>query len=1044
MLARFFVNRPIFAWVISFVIMIAGTISLYVLPVEQYPDIAPPQINISATYSGASAQTVENSITQIIEQQLTGLDGMIYFSSSSSSAGTARIKVTFQQGTDPDIAQVQVQNKIEQILSRLPDDVRKQGVRVAKAQTDFLLLASIYDSTSKADKTEIADYLVSNLQDSIARIEGVGEVQVFGGQYAMRIWLDPTKLEAYNLMPSDIESAISAQNSQASAGKLGALPVINNQQLSVTVTARSKFKSVDEFENILVKHNSNGSFVKLKDVARIEIGAQSYSNVTGLNGMPSSGIAIQLGSGANAIKTANSIKELLKKYEPTLPEGYKVAYPRDTTLFIQASIKEVIKTLFEAILLVVIVMYIFLKSWRATLIPAIAVPVVLLGTFGILNIFGYSINTLTMFGMVLSIGLLVDDAIVVVENVERNMNEKQLLPKEATIVSMQEITSALIGVATVLSVVFLPMAFFSGATGVIYRQFSITIISSMVLSIIVALTLTPALCATILKPHNKDEKQKGFTHWFGEKFDVLTLKYKNGINKVLQMPIRWLVAYVLIIASLIFVFIKLPTSFLPKEDQGSLMVQYTLPVGAITSRTVEVAEKIKEYFLTQESNNINSIFTISGYSSNSSGQNVGTAYVSLKSWDLRPDISSRSDMIGQRAAKTFADPASPYFIRDAKVISMNPPVIQGLGSTDGFEFQLQADALTSRTTLAEVKDKILLEAGQNSKINSIRSDGTDNTPQLKIEYDTAKALALGLSMSNIDYTLSAAWGGIYVNDFIDRSRVKRVYIQGDAPFRSKPEDLYTWKVRNSNGTMTSFSEFATTRWDYGPEELTRYNGFASFQIQGSAANGTSSGVAMDEMDKLADKLSNGTMHSWSGLSYQERLSSGQAGLLYAVSILIIFLCLAALYESWSVPFSILLVVPLGVIGAVIAVYFRGLDNDVYFQVALLTTIGLAAKNAILIVEFVDTAYKNGKPLLEAAIEGATLRLRPIIMTSLAFVAGIMPLAISTGAGANSRISIGTGIVGGTLTATIFAIFFVPLFFVLIKKVFSSKKVEQNV
>ena len=1044
MLARFFVNRPIFAWVISFVIMIAGTISLYVLPVEQYPDIAPPQINISATYSGASAQTVENSITQIIEQQLTGLDGMIYFSSSSSSAGTARIKVTFQQGTDPDIAQVQVQNKIEQILSRLPDDVRKQGVRVAKAQTDFLLLASIYDSTSKADKTEIADYLVSNLQDSIARIEGVGEVQVFGGQYAMRIWLDPTKLEAYNLMPSDIESAISAQNSQASAGKLGALPVINNQQLSVTVTARSKFKSVDEFENILVKHNSNGSFVKLKDVARIEIGAQSYSNVTGLNGMPSSGIAIQLGSGANAIKTANSIKELLKKYEPTLPEGYKVAYPRDTTLFIQASIKEVIKTLFEAILLVVIVMYIFLKSWRATLIPAIAVPVVLLGTFGILNIFGYSINTLTMFGMVLSIGLLVDDAIVVVENVERNMNEKQLLPKEATIVSMQEITSALIGVATVLSVVFLPMAFFSGATGVIYRQFSITIISSMVLSIIVALTLTPALCATILKPHNKDEKQKGFTHWFGEKFDVLTLKYKNGINKVLQMPIRWLVAYVLIIASLIFVFIKLPTSFLPKEDQGSLMVQYTLPVGAITSRTVEVAEKIKEYFLTQEANNINSIFTISGYSSNSSGQNVGTAYVSLKSWDLRPDISSRSDMIGQRAAKIFADPASPYFIRDAKVISMNPPVIQGLGSTDGFEFQLQADALTSRTTLAEVKDKILLEAGQNNKINSIRSDGTDNTPQLKIEYDTAKALALGLSMSNIDYTLSAAWGGIYVNDFIDRSRVKRVYIQGDAPFRSKPEDLYTWKVRNSNGTMTSFSEFATTRWDYGPEELTRYNGFASFQIQGSAANGTSSGVAMDEMDKLADKLSNGTMHSWSGLSYQERLSSGQAGLLYAVSILIIFLCLAALYESWSVPFSILLVVPLGVIGAVIAVYFRGLDNDVYFQVALLTTIGLAAKNAILIVEFVDTAYKNGKPLLEAAIEGATLRLRPIIMTSLAFVAGIMPLAISTGAGANSRISIGTGIVGGTLTATIFAIFFVPLFFVLIKKVFSSKKVEQNV
>lgn len=1044
MLAQFFVHRPIFAWVISLVIMIAGTVSLYILPMEQYPDIAPPQINISATYTGASAQTVENSVTQIIEQQLTGLDGMIYFSSSSSSSGNSRVKVTFQQGTDPDIAQVQVQNKVEQILSRLPDDVQRQGVRVVKSQTDFLLLASLYDATGKADKTDIADYLISNLQDSIARLDGVGEVQVFGGQYAMRIWLDPTKLEAYNLMPSDIESAISDQNSQASAGKLGALPVVNNQQLAVTVTARSKFKTVSEFENILVKNNTNGSFVKLKDVARVEIGAQSYSNVTGLNGMPSSGIAIQLASGANAIKTANSIKEFLNKYESSLPQGYKIEYPRDTTLFIQASISEVVKTLLEAIFLVVVVMYVFLKSWRATLIPAIAVPVVLLGTFGILNILGYSINTLTMFGMVLSIGLLVDDAIVVVENVERNMREKLLSAKEATIVSMKEITSALVGVATVLSVVFLPMAFFSGSTGVIYRQFSVTIISSMVLSVIVALTLTPALCATILKPHNENEKQKGFTHWFGQKFDALTLRYKNRVNKVLQMPIRWMVTYLIIIGLLIFVFIKLPTSFLPKEDQGSLMVQYTLPVGAITSRTVEVAEKIKEYFLTQEANNINSIFTISGYSSNSSGQNVGTAYVSLKSWDLRPDTNNNADAIGQRAAKTFADPKSPYFIRDARVISMNPPVVQGLGSTDGFEFQLQADAGTSRTTLAEVKEKILLDAAQNNKINSIRADGTEDTPQLKIEYDTEKALSLGLSMNNIDYTLSAAWAGIYVNDFIDRSRVKRVYIQGDSQFRSKPEDLYTWKIRNASGTMTSFSEFATTKWEYGPEELTRYNGFASYQIQGSAASGISSGVAMDEMDKIADKLSNGTMHSWSGLSYQERLSTGQSGLLYTVSILIIFLCLAALYESWSVPFSILLVVPLGVIGAVLAVYFRGLDNDVYFQVALLTTIGLAAKNAILIVEFVDTAYKNGKPLLEAAIEGATLRLRPIIMTSLAFIAGIMPLALSTGAGANSRISIGTGIVGGTLTATIFAIFFVPLFFVLIKKVFSSKKAGQNV
>ena len=1038
MIARFFVNRPIFAWVISLVIMIAGTVSLYTLPVEQYPDIAPPQINISTTYTGASAQTVENSVTQIIEQQLTGLDGMIYFSSSSSSSGNSKISVTFEQGTDPDIAQVQVQNKVQQILSRLPDDVQRQGVRVTKSQSDFLLLASLYDSTGKANKEDIADFLVSNLQDSISRIDGVGEVQVFGGQYAMRIWLDPKKLENFKLMPSDIESAINAQNSQASAGRLGGLPVVSDQQLAVTVTARSKFKTVSEFENIIVKNNSDGSFVKLKDVARVELGSQSYSNITNLNGFPSTGIAIQLASGANAIKTSNRIKEFLKKYEPNLPLGYEITYPRDTTAFIQASIKEVVKTLIEAIILVVLVMYIFLKNYRATLIPAVAVPVVLLGTFGILNILGYSINTLTMFGMVLSIGLLVDDAIVVVENVERNMKEYNLLPKEATIKAMQEITSALIGVATVLSVVFLPMAFFSGSTGVIYRQFSVTIISSMVLSVVVALTLTPALCATILKPH-KEENSKGFISWFGNLFETFTLRYKNSLSNILKNPIKWMVFYSVIIGALAYVFIKLPTSFLPKEDQGSLMVQYTLPEGAVTSRTVEVAQTIKDYFLKEEASNVDNIFTISGFSSRSSGQNVGTAFISLKNWDLRKGEENRSEVIGQRAMKTFSNPKSPYFIRDARVISMNPPVVQGLGSTDGFEFQLQADAMTSRTALNEIKEKILEDASKNEKISSVRADGTNSTPQLKIDYDIQKALTLGLSLSNIDDTLSAAWGGVYVNDFIDRSRVKRVYIQGDAPFRSKPEDLYAWNVRNSNGDMVSFEEFSNIKWDFGPEELTRYNGFASYQIQGSAALGVSSGVAMDEIEKIANNYSSGTMHEWSGVSYQERLSTGQSGLLYTVSILIIFLCLAALYESWSVPFSILFVVPLGVVGAVMAVYFRGLDNDVYFQVALLTTIGLVSKNAILIIEFVDTAYKNGKPLISSAIEGATLRLRPIIMTSLAFIAGITPLAISTGAGANSRISIGTGIVGGTLSATILAIFFVPLFYVLIKKIFSSNE-----
>lgn len=1034
MIANFFVNRPIFAWVISLIIIIAGTLSLYKLPVEQYPDIAPPQINIGTSYGGASAQTVENSVTQIIEQQLTGLDGMIYFSSSSSSSGNSRVSVTFEQGTDPDVAQVQVQNKVQQILSRLPEDVQRQGVRVAKAQTDFLLLVSLYDSTKKANKEDIADYLVSNLQDSISRIDGVGEVQVFGGQYAMRIWLDPIKLENFKLMPSDIQSAINAQNSQASAGRIGGLPSIDNQQLSVTVTARSKFKSVKEFEDIIVKSNNNGSFVKLKDVARVELGSQSYSNVTNLNGYPSTGIAVQLASGANAIKTSEKIKEFLAKYEPNLPLGYKITYPRDTTAFIEASIKEVVKTLIEAIILVVLVMYLFLKNLRATLIPAIAVPVVLLGTFGILGILGYSINTLTMFGLVLSIGLLVDDAIVVVENVERNMKEKNLSPKEATILSMQEITSALIGVTAVLSVVFLPMAFFSGSTGVIYRQFSVTIISSMILSVIVALTLTPALCATILKPHKQEENPKGLANWFGNVFDNLTFKYKNSLNKILQTPIRWMIFYAGLIGILAFVFLKLPTSFLPKEDQGSIMVQYTLPEGAVTSRTVEVANIIKEYFLNEEAKNITNVFTISGFSSRSSGQNVGSAYISLKNWDFRKGEENRADIIGQRAVKNFSNPKSPYFIRDAKVVSTNPPVVQGLGSTDGFEFQLQADATTSRTTLNEIKEKILEDAGKNEKINSIRADGTNSTPQLKIEYDIQKALSLGLNMSSIDNTLSAAWGGIYVNDFIDRSRVKRVYIQGDASFRSKPEDLYSWKVRNSSGDMVSFSEFANIKWDFGPEELTRYNGFSSYGIQGTAAYGTSSGVAMDEMDKIANNYSSGTMHEWSGVSYQERLSSGQAIWLYTISILIIFLCLAALYESWSVPFSVLMVVPLGVIGAVMAVYFRGLDNDVYFQVALLTTIGLVSKNAILIIEFVDTAFKNGKPLISSAITGATLRLRPIIMTSLAFMAGIMPLALSSGAGANSRISIGTGIVGGTLSATILAIFFVPLFYVLIKKI----------
>ena len=1035
MIAKFFIFRPIFAWVISLIIMISGIVSLYILPVEQYPDIVPPQININASYSGADAKTVENSVTQIIEQQLTGLDGMLYFSSSSSSTGNSRIKITFSQEVDADIAQVKVQNKVNQILSRLPEDVQRQGVRVFKSQSDFLMLASVYDTNKLADKTDISDFLVSNLQDSISRIDGVGDVQVFGGQYAMRIWLDPYKLEKYNLIPKDVENAINAQNSQASAGRLGAMPTLNNQQLSVTVTARSMFQNVGEFENIILKSNLDGSSVKIKDIARVEIGAQSYNNVTALNGYPASGISIQLASGANAVATSNRVKEFLKESENILPAGYKIAYPRDTTHFIKASINEVVKTLIEAIILVILVMFLFLKNLRATIIPAIAVPVVLLGTFAILNIFGYTINTLTMFALVLAIGLLVDDAIVVVENVERNMSEKGLSAKEATILSMNEVTGALIGITTVLSIVFLPMAFFSGSTGIIYRQFSITIISSMVLSVIVALTLTPALCSTILKPHHK--KNSGFIFWFDTKFENFTNKYKNWVEKLLVVPKRWMLFYLVIIVASTYIFIKLPTSFLPKEDQGSLMVQYTLPVGAVASRTVDVADVVRDYFMNEEKASLNTIFTISGFSSRSSGQNVGTAYVSLKNWDER-DRENHVDKISKRASKAFNDPNSKYFIRDAKVFTINPSVIQGLGSSDGFEFQLLGSSNLSREDLKDAKDKILEIASKNPKINAVRADGTEESPQLKISYDTNKALALGLNLKDIDSTLSAAWGGTYVNDYIDKTRVKRVYIQADAPFRSTPEDLYKWKVRNNSGTMTPFSEFSSFSWVYAPEELTRFNGFMSYEIQGSAAAGISSGVAMDEMDKISTSVNSNLMHAYSGASYQERLASNQSLILYSISLLVVFLCLAALYESWSVPFSVLMVVPLGVFGAVLSIYFRDLSNDVYFQVALLAVMGLASKNAILIVEFINSAYKDGENLLEAAIKGAKLRLRPIIMTSLAFIAGIIPLAISTGAGANSRIAIGTAILGGTISATILAIFFVPLFFVIIKKIFSKE------
>jgi multidrug efflux pump len=1032
-MGAFFINRPIFAWVISIVIMLGGLGSIYNLPVAQYPDIAPPTIRISTTYTGASAETVENSVTQLLEQQLTGLDGLLYFSSSSDSAGRVTINVSFEQGTNADTAQVQVQNKISQTITRLPISVQAEGVSVTKSQKDYLMIAALYDETDKATASDISDYLVSNIQDTVARVEGVGSIRVFGSQYAMRIWLDPSKLLSYKLMPSDIATAIKSQNVQVSAGDIGAMPTLANQQLNATVTAESKLQTPEQFKNIIIKHDKNGALVHLSDVARVEIGNEIYKNITRLNRHPASGLAVMLSSGANALSTAKRVRAVLTSLQHNMPDGYKIAYPVDSTKFISISINEVVKTLIEAIILVVLVVFLFLQSWRATIIPAIAVPVVLLGTFGILQIFGYSINTLTMFGMVLSIGLLVDDAIVVIENVERIMREKGLSAHDATVESMKEVSTVLIGIAVVLSAVFLPMAFFSGSTGVIYRQFSITIVSSMILSVIVALTLTPALCASLLNSNHLD-KPTGFFHWFNTTFISITKKYEKRVFNILKKPKRWMFAYLIIILAMSYLTYKLPTSFLPLEDQGKVMALVSLPEGASMKRTNEVAKKVEDYFLNNEKDNIKTIFTISGFNFSGSGQNAGLAFLSLKDWDKRKDSAST---IVNRTNKQLST------IRDAKIFALNPPSIRGLGNTNGFTFQLQANAGTNRDTLKQMRDTLLSNAAKDPILTRVRLGSMAETPQLHIDIDHEKAVSLGLKLSDIDATLNAAWAGSYVNDFIDRGRVKKVYIQGDAAFRSAPNDLYKWYVRSSDGkSMTPFSTFATTRWTYGPESLSRYNGLASYEIQGSGSQGISSGTAMDEMAKLAAELPKGSSFSWSGLSYQEYLSSGQSALLYSISILVVFLCLAALYESWSIPFSVLLVIPLGIIGAVAITSIRGLDNDVYFQVALLTVIGLSSKNAILIVEFVEVAYKSGHSLLDAAVEGARLRFRPILMTSLAFVVGVLPLAVSTGAGANSRIAIGTGIVGGTLSATILGVFMIPLFYVLISSIF-RRNIKNN-
>jgi multidrug efflux pump len=1038
-MSRFFIDRPVFAWVIAIVIMLAGALAVNTLPIEQYPEIAPPSINIRATYPGASAQTLENSVTQVIEQQLTGLDNLLYFSSSSDSAGNATITVTFAPGTNADIAQVQVQNKLQQATPLLPQEVTQLGVTVTKSRTNFLMVVALYSQTGRYTNVDIADYLTSTLQDPLARVQGVGDVHVFGSQYAMRIWLDPYKLRNYSLTPDDVRTAVEAQNTQVAAGALGNQPTVEGQQLNATVTAGSRLRTPDQFRNIILKTQPSGATVRLSDVATVELGAENYAVQTRFSGFPAAGIAIQLAPGANALTTADAVKARVSQLMASVPPGLEVAYPVDTTTFVRLSIHDVIETLLEAIALVVVVMFVFLQTWRATLIPAVTIPVVLLGTFGVLAAFGYSINVLTMFALVLAIGLLVDDAIVVVENVERIMREEGLGPREATRKSMGEITGALIGIALVLSAVFLPMAFFGGSTGVIYRQFSITIVSAMVLSILVALVLTPTLCATLLKPvrRGEDHAHGIFFTWFNRNFTRATNAYRRGVSRILVRPWAPLFIYVVVIGIMGLLFVRLPTGFLPQEDQGYVIVQFTLPVGAEQSRTLAVAKQVEHHFLVDEKANVASMFIVAGFSFAGSGQNVGLGFILLKDWSERTGAKNRAPAIVQRAMGAFSK------IRDAQVFALIPPSVPGLGQSQGFDFQLEDRGNLGHDALVKAQGQLLGLAAKNPKLAAVRPNSLPDTPQLHVNVDDAKATTLGLSLSDVNSTLSAAWAGTFINDFIDRGRVKRVYMQGAAPYRMLPGDLDTWYVRNASGNMVPFSAFATTSWTVGPSSLQRYNGFPSLEIQGSAAPGESSGTAMTELEGLAAKLPPGTGYEWTGLSYQERLSGAQAPALYAISILVVFLCLAALYESWSVPFSVLLVLPLGVVGALAAASLRGLENDVFFQVGLLTTMGLSAKNAILIVEFAELAVRRGENAFEAALEASRLRLRPILMTSLAFIAGVAPLAVATSAGAGSQNDIGTGVIGGMFTGTVFAIFFVPLFFVLVQRAVAWRQARRG-
>ncbi|MBK0124298.1 efflux RND transporter permease subunit [Pantoea sp. S61] len=1038
-MAKFFIDRPIFAWVLAIIIMLAGTLAIISLPIEQYPNVAPPAVEIQATYPGADAKTLQDSVTQVIEQNMNGIDGLMYMASSSDSSGTLTLTLTFQSGTNADIAQVQVQNKLQLAMPLLPQEVQQQGIQVKKSSSSFLMVAGFVSDDGSMTQNDISDYVASNIKDPISRTPGVGDTQVFGAQYAMRIWLDPHKLNNYQLTPVDVISALGTQNTQVAAGQLGGTPPVPGQQLNASIIAQTRLTNTEEFGNIMLKVNQDGSQVRLRDVAKIELGGENYEIIARYNGKPASGIGVKLATGANALDTAKAVKDELAKLQPFFPSGMKTVYPYDTTPFVKISIFEVVKTLFEAIVLVFLVMYLFLQNFRATLIPTIAVPVVLLGTFAIISAFGYSINTLTMFGMVLAIGLLVDDAIVVVENVERVMAEEGLPPKEATKRSMEQIQGALVGIALVLSAVFIPMAFFGGSTGVIYRQFSITIVSAMALSVLVALILTPALCATMLKPIKKGEhgKTTGFFGWFNRLFDKSTNHYVDSVGHIVRSTGRYLVIYLVIVVGMAYLFLKLPTSFLPEEDQGLLLAQAQLPAGATQERTQKVLDQVTDYFLNKEKDSVNSVFTVNGFGFAGRGQNTGIAFVSLKPWDERGDASLKVPAIAGRAMQALGQ------IKDAMVFPFNLPAIIELGNATGFDFMLTDQGNLGHEKLTAARNQLFGMIAQHpDTLVGVRPNGMEDTPQYKLIIDQEKAQALGVSLSDINTTLGAGWGGSYVNDFIDRGRVKKVYVMGQADSRMLPDDISKWFVRNSSGTMVPFSAFSSAKWQYGSPRLERYNGLPSMEILGQAAPGKSSGDAMNLMEELAGKLPAGIGYDWTGMSYQERLSGNQAPALYAISLIVVFLCLAALYESWSIPFSVMLVVPLGVVGALIFTTLRGLSNDVYFVVGLLTTIGLSAKNAILIVEFAkDLMEKEGKGLVESTLEAARMRLRPILMTSLAFILGVLPLAISTGAGSGAQNAVGTGVMGGMVTATALAIFFVPVFFVVVRRRFSKNKAE---